>query len=95
MNNIRRRLGALERVAVKGVFGLQGAVDAHAAAQAQVIKRRCQLLLEVTEDASQREALHRTLAEIEQGNFELPTPMPTDHDARARVARERLAALAD
>jgi len=91
--SLKRRIGALEQApALRGATNLQAAIDMTAAQNARAIKRRCQLLLTVTEDAAQREALHKTIAEIDAGTFRDPAPLPTNLDDRAKEVRARMIA---
>lgn len=90
--SLKRRIGALEQApALRGATNLQAAIDMTAAQNARAIKRRCQLLLTVTEDAAQREALHKTIAEIDSGCYQVE-PLPSNWDERAKEVTARMIA---
>ena len=93
MNSLKTRIGQLEQApAMRGANDLAEAQRMTVAQNLAAIKARCQRLLEVSENPSQREGLIRTIAEIEGGQFKIPAPLPRDYDARAKVMRERMMA---
>lgn len=90
--SLKNRIGQLERASLRAAISLQEAIDVAAERDAAAIRRRCELLLEVTDDPARREDLLCTISKIEGGAFEPPASLPKAADDRAKEMRKRMLA---
>lgn len=87
---LKFRIGKLE--AAPALRGFTSSKAVRKAQDLTAIRNRCRLLLEVTDEEAEREELQRTIAEIDEGRYQLGEPLPADQDCRAKIVRERLLA---
>lgn len=84
MKNIERRIGRLEEApTLRGAFTLQQALDTKAENDTAATKRRCQALLEITDNPKRRADLLNTIRLIDAGKYSSPEFKYETMDERA------------
>lgn len=58
-------------------------------------KRRCEMLLGITDHAGERKGLQQIISDIEQGQYQPPAPLPKMMTDRAREMKARMVAAQD
>lgn len=83
--SLKHRVGQLERASIGFATSLQGTVDAIAERDMRAIKKRCEMILEFSEDDPARaEQMRLTIARIDSGDYPALDPVPTNMDERAK-----------